>query len=109
DFVISPNVPTFVAPNDTFIVTANIANNIKGADEKTPSIISLEVSDGLKVIGDAEQQLVIPPGHERSVQFNVAAKAVLGNAYLVFHARQGASEAHYTATLSIRPTNAYLT
>jgi hypothetical protein len=109
DFVISPNTPNVVAPGDKFIVTANIANNIKDADKATPTIVSLETKDGLKLLGTAEQSVVIPSGEERSVEFNIEAQPVLGSASLVFRAKQGTHEAHYQATLSIRPTGAYQT
>jgi uncharacterized protein YfaS (alpha-2-macroglobulin family) len=33
DFIINPNVPTFVAPGDEFEISSSIANNIKGSGE----------------------------------------------------------------------------
>ncbi len=109
DFVISPNVPNFVAPGDTFIVTANIANNLKETNATQPVQISLITSPGLAVSGDTQQSVIIPPGQERSVSFEIRAKAVLGNATLQFHAQQQGHHAQYETTLSVRPASAFQT
>ena len=103
DFVISPNVPTFVAPGDKFMISASIANNIKGSGSSTPTTISLTPSSGLIVSGTTQQQIVIPEGQERVVQFALQATQNLGNATLQFHAQQGVKSANFATTLSIRP------
>ena len=36
DFVVSPNVPTFVAPGDQFDVSVSVANNVKGSGKGPP-------------------------------------------------------------------------
>ncbi len=103
DFVISPNVPTFVAPDDAFTVSASIANNIKGSGNTTATAISLSTTAGLTISGANQQQLIIPEGQERSVQFNLMASHHLGNATLYFQAKQGNKMVNYKATLSVRP------
>ena len=103
DFVISPNVPTFVAPGDKFTVSAAIVNNIKGSGSATPTLITLTPSAGLIMSGDSQQQIVIPEQQQGVVQFTLQATAHLGNASLQFHAQQGSKSANFVTTLSIRP------
>lgn len=109
DFVISPNVPMFVAPGDQFVVSANIANNKKGSGNNAATKISLVASNGLTINGSTQQSIVIPEGQEKAVQFTVIAGQALGNASLEFHVEQDVSKAQYSATLSIRPASAYQT
>ena len=107
DFIINPNTPNLVSPGDNFLVTAAIANNMKDAADKSPTRVSLKVSPSLKIQGSATQQLLIPAGEERTVQFNVIAQPVLGNATLTFHVEKNKAQANYQATLSVRPTQPY--
>ncbi len=108
NFVINPNVPTFAAPGDEFEVTASIANNIEGSGDKANITVNL-AAQGLEVIGDTKQTLVIPEGQERSVQYKIKVADKLGSASLVFSASQGDKTSHMTSTLSVRPLSPYYT
>jgi len=59
-FVISPNVPTFVAPGDTFDVSVTVANNIDGSGAKAPVNLNLQTTDGLEVTQKAAPIATIP-------------------------------------------------
>lgn len=103
DFIISPNVPTFVAPGDKFTVSAGIANNIKGSGSSTPTVVSISASSGLIISGPTQQQIIIPEGQERAVEFTLTANKKLGNASIIFHSLQGQTSGQLATTLSIRP------
>jgi hypothetical protein len=107
-FVINPNVPTFVAPDDTLTISAGIANNIKGSGNK-PSIIKLTTTPNLNIVGAAQQTVIIPEGQEKAVQFNLHASKQLGNATITFTVQQADKTVTRTATLSVRPARAYQT
>jgi uncharacterized protein YfaS (alpha-2-macroglobulin family) len=108
-FVLHPNVPTFVAPGDTVRVTAAISNSLKDDDDGTPVTVNLTVSSQFDIIGAAEESLVIPPGEERIVAFQIKANQTLGDAQLTFTAAQGERTSKMTSTVSVRPSSAYQT
>ena len=108
-FVISPNVPTFVAPGDTFDVSAAVANNIEGSGAQAQVNLDLEVSDGLEVIQKPAAALVIPEGRDASVHWLLRAKDKLGNADLTITAASGGKKTSLASHLSVRPPVPYLT
>ena len=107
DFVISPNVPTFVAPGDEFEITTSVANNVAQSGDQAEVSVQLLVSAHLSVLSEAEQKIVVPEGQERSVKFKVKANAKLGSADLTFTARLGDKSGKLNSTLSVRPPIAY--
>jgi uncharacterized protein YfaS (alpha-2-macroglobulin family) len=109
DFVISPNVPTFVAPNDEFEITASIANNVKNSGKKAKVDVQLTASSQLEIIGSSNQTLAIDEGQEKTVRYKIHAKDLLGAAQIDFAARLQDKSGKMNATLSVRPANHYLT
>ncbi|WP_115711603.1 alpha-2-macroglobulin [Legionella sainthelensi] len=103
DFIINPNVPTFVAPGDEFEVSSSIANNVKDSGGHPSIRIDLSVSPELKVIGSSTQTLEISEGHEQTVHFKLKATSQLGAAKLNFKASMGDKSSSMSATLSVRP------
>jgi uncharacterized protein YfaS (alpha-2-macroglobulin family) len=109
DFVINPNVPTFVAPEDVFTVTASIANNVSGSGVDALVSVELKSTPQLEVIGNAQQTLKISEKQEKTATFTVRANALLGGAKLIFMANHGNKSTSMTSTLSVRPASAYQT
>ncbi len=107
NFVINPNVPTFVAPQDDFEVTASVANNVEKSGDQASVKIQLSTSPALTVVGDSTLQLTIPEGKERSVRFKVHANEALGSASLNFVAAIGEKNSKIASTLSVRPAVPY--
>ncbi|AUH73038.1 alpha-2-macroglobulin family protein [Legionella sainthelensi] len=103
DFIINPNVPTFVAPGDEFEVSSSIANNVKDSGGHASIRIDLSASPELKVIGSSTQTLEIAEGHEQTVHFKLKATSQLGAAKLNFKASMGDKSSSMSATLSVRP------
>ncbi len=108
-FVINPNVPTFVAPGDEFSVTASVANNVEHSGEQALVTVEMQASPQLTIKGDAKQKLIIPEGQERSVTFNVKANASLGAADLGFSASLDDKTSKIASAISVRPASPYAT
>lgn len=108
-FVINPNVPTFVAPNDEFDITASIANNVPESGKNASVKVDLEASPGLDIISSKTQTIDISEGQENSVRFKVKAKTQLGSAELKLTTSLNGKISHMSSTLSIRPASPYMT
>ncbi|MDH5183911.1 MAG: alpha-2-macroglobulin, partial [Gammaproteobacteria bacterium] len=102
-FVLSPNVPTFVAPGDEFDVSVNVANNVEGSGQGAKVSLKLQVSSHLELLGEASQQSSIDEGREKSLRFRLRAKQQLGSATFRFTAASGDKQAIASVDLSVRP------
>lgn len=117
DMVLLPNVPVAITPGDEVEIGVGLANNIKGSGQNVPIALSLKVSPGLEVVGDATQTLKITERSEGSTTFRVKAKAgaqaQLGSASVVFDAQaQGAAkdvQARLSTDVSVRPASSFVT
>jgi len=108
-FVLSPNVPTFVSPDDSFEISLNVANNVEGSGEGAPVKIQLVTSEHLQVIEQAEHTIAIDEGREKSVRFRLrAVPGKLGSANLRFEASTAGKQATASVDLSVRPPLPYL-
>lgn len=108
-FIISPNVPTFVAPGDEFSVSVNIANNLEKSGENAPVTVRLETSKHLKVLTDTTQSLTISEGREQSTRYKIKATDVLGSGRFTFVVSHGNKKSRYRVDLSVRPAVPYMT
>ncbi|MCP3100315.1 alpha-2-macroglobulin [Myxococcus sp. K15C18031901] len=108
-FVITPSVPTFVAPGDEFSVGVAVANSVDGSGKGAQVSLELKPSEHLEVVGKALEPLKIDEGREASTTFRVRAKAVLGAGSLTFTASLGKEHLRQTVSLSVRPAVPYLT
>lgn len=107
DFVINPNVPTFVAPGDEFDVSVGVTNNIKGSGDHATVQLALTPVDQFTILGATQQVLTIPEGHERTASFKLRALEKLGSAQLTFTASLGNKTSQMHATLSLRPATPF--
>ena len=71
DFIINPNVPTFVAPGDEYEISASVANNVKNSGINAKVMIELKTSPELEVLGTTKQHLVIAEGQEQTIHFRL--------------------------------------
>jgi uncharacterized protein YfaS (alpha-2-macroglobulin family) len=108
-FVISPNVPTFVAPGDTFDVSAAIANNVEGSGPNASVHLDMQVTDGLEITQKPADTATIAEGKDASVHWLLRAKDELGNADITITAESGGKKTSLVSHLSIRPPVPYLT
>jgi len=108
-FVISPNVPTFVAPGDTFDVGVTVANNIPGSGPNAEVKLDLQTTDGLEITQKPAPSATIPEGRDASFHWLLRAKDVLGNADIIVTAESGGKKSSLASHLSVRPPVPYLT
>jgi len=108
-FVLSPNVPTFVAPKDTFTMTVGVANNVEGSGKNARITLELAASERLEALDGRTREIVIPEGREGSAAFTLRAKTILGSAKLTFTASLGTKKSAYTVEASVRPVVPYET
>ena len=96
DFVLSPNVPTTLAPGDEADVSVGVANNLTGVgNQPVPVAVTLKTGPQLQVIGPATQNVALAPQHEGVAMFRVKATDTLGSAAVVRRAlwREGRAAA----------------
>ena len=108
-FVISPNVPTFVAPGDTFDLSVTVANNIAGSGIDAQVNLGLTTTEGLEVTQKPASIATIAEGHDASFHWLLRAKDLLGNADITVTASRGDQSCSLASHLSIRPPVPYLT
>ena len=108
DFVLSPNVPSMVAPGDEFEVSVGVANNLVGLSGKEiPVKLTLTPTAGLELVGGAEQELKLGEMREGVALFRLRAKPSLGPAKLEFRATYTDKSAKIATEVSVRPAAAY--
>ncbi|MCJ8275965.1 MAG: hypothetical protein MJK18_03920, partial [Bdellovibrionales bacterium] len=108
-FVLSPNVPNFVAPGDKFKISVGVSNNVEKSGMAADVKVSLKTSDNIEIVGSKEQDLKIDEASETSVVFEVLAKKPLGNANFIFSASHKDKKSQRTVTTSVRPAMPYMT
>ena len=109
DFVISPNVPTFVAPGDEFDVPVSVANNVTGSGKDADVQLELKTSPHLQIVGAPRVGMKIGEMREASATYRLRATSKLGSADLVFVASRGKASAKLASDLSVRPSVPYMT
>ncbi|WP_266168251.1 MG2 domain-containing protein [Dyella subtropica] len=110
DFVLSPNVPTTLAPGDEVDVSVGVANNLTGLGGKqVPVAVTLKTGPQLQLVGDPTQSLNLGEMREGVAVFRVKATDKLGSGNLTFTASYGGKSAKQSVDLSVRPASAYRT
>jgi len=109
DLIVSPNVPVFAAPGDTFTVGLSIANNIQGSGKEAKVKLKVTSSEHLEVTAGGDAEVTVPEGSETKANVQVKVKDVLGGAKLDFTVTSGKSTVTREETLSIRPPLASMT
>ncbi|MDF4004378.1 alpha-2-macroglobulin [Luteibacter sp. PPL552] len=106
DFVLSPNVPTTLAPGDEAEVSVGVANNLTGLGGKTvPVAVKLATGPQLQVVGDASRTLDLGEMREGVAVFRVRATDRLGSGHLAFSASANGKSAKQGIDLSVRPAS----
>lgn len=108
-FVLSPNVPTFIAPGDEFKITVGVSNQAENSGKAAAVDLRLIPSNNIEVKGSEDITLNIDEGNESSASFIVTAKEPLGNASFTFVASHADKKAYRTVTASVRPATPYIT
>ncbi len=103
DFVLTPTVPTHVAPGDDFELPVGIANTIEGATQPIAATATLVLPASLRLVGPAPTAVSIRPGGEAIQRFRLRAGYALGAVPIVVSVRSGKYSAQRRIELSLRP------
>lgn len=104
DFVLTPTVPTHVAPGDEFELPVGIANTVEGGgSEPMPVTLKLDLPSSLTQVGDDPLALSLKPGQEGTVRVRLRAGDALGAASIGLIAESGKRSAKRRIELSLRP------
>ncbi|MDY0133303.1 MAG: MG2 domain-containing protein [Desulforegulaceae bacterium] len=108
-FVLSPTSPLAVTFKDSFKVTLNVSNLLKGSGKNCPITVKMEADDKLTIKGETSKIINIDENSEKTVEFIVETKNEPGNAKLKFYATSGDTSSTTSASISIRPFVPYKT
>lgn len=103
-WVLTPNIPAFVAPGDEFAVSVGAFSNLKAASTVA---LRLETGSGFTFLGDPSQSIEVAPNREGVAIFRLRAGDKLGSQDLVFRAESKDGAARIGETVSIRPATPY--
>jgi uncharacterized protein YfaS (alpha-2-macroglobulin family) len=122
DFVLTPNMPTAVAPGDEFEVSVGVSNGVAGSGASATGagataagsgaaaiMVSAELPPQLEAVGPLQQTLQIEPMRESTAVFRFRAKAQLGSAAVTFTAAWQKHAARLVSAVSVRPASTYVT
>ena len=106
DFVLSPNVPTTLAPGDEAEISVGVANNLTGLGGKdVPVAVNLKLGPQLQIVGDASKTLTLGEMREGVAIFRVRATDKLGSGNMSFSAGYNGKSAKQSVDLSVRPAS----
>ncbi len=103
DFVITPTLPTHLAPGDEFELPIGVANTIAGGTATLPVKVGLTLPAGLSLVGDANATLQLAPGRESTARLRLLAGKKLGAFAVGISATSGKYSAQRKIEVSIRP------
>ncbi|MEN8192551.1 MAG: MG2 domain-containing protein [Bacteroidota bacterium] len=107
-YIISPNVPMFAAPQDSFLVTVTVTNSVAGSGKKSQVNLSVTSTPHLKVY-NKNRKLFIDEDGDTTLTFSVKANNLPGSAELTFSATGKKETAKLKSYLSVRPAVPYQT
>jgi uncharacterized protein YfaS (alpha-2-macroglobulin family) len=103
DFVLTPTLPTHLAPGDEFELPIGVANTVEGNRATLPVTVGLTLPPGLSLVGDGKAALQLAPGREATARLRLRAGQKLGAFAVGIAARSGRYSAKRTVEVSIRP------
>lgn len=107
-FVISPNVPMYAAPGDTFQATVTVTNTVSGADTKRSITLKAAASPHL-TLQPSHHKIALGKNRDTTLHFQVKVHKKLGAASLTFTASSANEQAKLALYLSVRPAIPYRT
>ena len=109
DFVLTPTLPTHVAPGDEFVVPVGVANTIEGATQPANVALQLTLPPSLALVGEAPAPVTLKPGDETVVNVRLKASQALGAVPITLRASSGRFAAQRRLEVSVRPLQPSLT
>ncbi|MDH4127526.1 MAG: alpha-2-macroglobulin [Spirochaetota bacterium] len=108
-FVIQPNVPTFVSPNDEFELSVNITNNLKGSGKNAKIAFQVNTTDHFTLLSKVPKIIEISEKKDITIKLKVRTNKHPGSGTISFIASKGKNQSKITEGLSIRPSTPYIT
>ena len=104
DFVLTPTVPTHIAPGDEFDLPVGIANTSEGTDGSAMQVtLQVELPKSLSLVGGAPSVLSLKPGQEGKTSLRLRAGEGLGAVPIMLIATSGSRNVQRRIELSLRP------
>ena len=101
DLIIEPQVPRFLAVNDSLVTPVSIVNTT----DKTANVdVTIKVDGPLKIISSAKKSLKIGPSSTRSVTFGILAQSQVGAGKITFET-SGLANIKEEIDIAIRPVS----
>ncbi|MFC2135899.1 alpha-2-macroglobulin [Bacteroidota bacterium] len=107
-YIISPNVPMFAAPRDSFLVSVTVTNGVAGSGKRSPVKLSVTGTEHLQVL-DGVRNLIIDEDSDTTISLYVKANNYPGGAALNFKASGNKETTELASYLSVRPAIPYQT
>jgi hypothetical protein len=107
DFVLTPTVPTHVAPGDVFELPVGVANTIEGAKAPANATVTLTLPASLTLAGAAPAPVSIAPRGEATVRFQLKAGPALSAVPIGIKVASGKFYATRRIEVSLRPAVAW--
>lgn len=108
DFVIKPAIPFNVSPDDTFDVGLTVTNMSK-ASKPLETQIELQTSNHFEIIGEKIKTLTLNNEEEKTIQFKLKTKNILGSGSLTITANAEQYVSKNIAHIGVRPAMPYMT
>ncbi|POZ49835.1 alpha-2-macroglobulin [Methylovulum psychrotolerans] len=104
DIILSPNLPTTVAPGDEFQMSVSVFNNSPGGTAaKQPITVTLQPFPGLQVISANPLTVAVAGQQEGVAEFTVKAENQLGPVDLRIQANADGKSSKLMENVSVRP------
>lgn len=108
DFVLSPNIPYFVTPNDEFEISLMVANNLTEiGNEEIPIKVKLTTTPHLMVVDEPSKTIKLASMKEGTLTYRLKATDILGSGDLQFTATYKDKIISRQVSTSVRPINPY--
>lgn len=108
DVIITPTVPSFVAPGDEFTLSATIANNIPGKSTDDKFSIAIVTGEGLSIVGNKKQTISIKKLLDKVVRFKLKATNHPGNVEIKLIATYPGGKTKFIENISVRPHTPFI-
>ncbi len=106
-FVLTPNVPPVVTPQDEVEIGVNVLNDLKGQAGETEVRLQMKPTEQFELLSDGEVTLKIGQKKEKTAFFSVRVKNSLGTGELAFSASGAGLSSKLQESVSIRPAVPY--
>ncbi|NQT62533.1 MAG: alpha-2-macroglobulin family protein [Candidatus Marinimicrobia bacterium] len=101
-FIISPNVPMFAAPGDSFLVSVTVSNMLRGSGAEAMQTLSISSTVQLS-LQHKKFKLRVPENADTTLSFYVKTNNKPGGANLTFKVSGGEEQSTLSSYLSVRP------